>query len=52
MFKITDTKLHVPFVTLSTQYNAKLSQQLSQLSGMNIIQNQQHRMLQTYFQIF
>ena len=49
IFKITDTKLHVPFVTLSTQYNAKVSQQLSQLSRMNIIQNQQHRMLQTYF---
>ena len=27
-FTITDTKLHVPFVTLSTQDNAKLLQQL------------------------
>ena len=27
-FKITDTKLYVPFVTLSTQDNAKLLQQL------------------------
>ena len=27
-FAITDTKLHVPFVTLSTQDNAKLLQQL------------------------
>ena len=29
-FKITDTKLYVPFVTLSTQDNAKLLQQLKQ----------------------
>ena len=27
-FEITDTKLYVPFVTLSTQNNAKLLQQL------------------------
>ena len=27
-FKITDTKLYVPVVTLSTQYNEKLLQQL------------------------
>ena len=27
-FKITDTKLYVPFVTLSTQDNAKLLQKL------------------------
>ena len=27
-FAITDTKLYVPVVTLSTQYNAKLLQQL------------------------
>ena len=28
IFVMTDTKLYLPFVTLSTQYNAKLSQQL------------------------
>ena len=27
-FKVTNTKLYVPVVTLSTQYNAKLLQQL------------------------
>ena len=28
IFVMTDTKLYLPLVTLSTQYNAKLSQQL------------------------
>ena len=36
-FKITDTKLYVPVVTLSTQDNAKLLQQLK--SGFNRIIN-------------
>ena len=52
-FAITDTKLHVPVVTLSTDDNGKLLQQLksqdsnAQLTGINITQKQQHRMLQT-----
>ena len=51
-FPITDTKLYVPVVYLSTQDNAKLLQQLnqnsnSQLTGIKISQKQQHRMLQT-----
>ena len=42
-FKITETKLYVPVVTLSTQDNAKLFQQLKsglkeQLTGTNINQ--------------
>ena len=42
-FKITETKLHVLVVTLSTQDNAKLLQQLKsgfkeQLTGTNINQ--------------
>ena len=36
-FKITDTKLYVPVVTLSTQDDAKLLQQLK--SGFNITIN-------------
>ena len=49
-FKITDTKLDVPVVTLSTQDNTKLLQQLNlvleeQLTGKNInrIQNHKHK---------
>ena len=43
-FKITDTKLYVPIVTLSAQDNTKLLQQLNpilneQLIGTNINQN-------------
>ena len=42
-FKVTDAKLYVPVVTLSTQDNAKLLQQLKssfkkQLTGINISQ--------------
>ena len=39
-FSITDTKLYVPLVTLSTQDNAKL---LEQLTGINITQNYQQK---------
>ena len=44
-FEITDAKLYVPVVTLSTQGNAKLFQQLKlvlkqQLTGTDINQNQ------------
>ena len=43
---ITDTKLYVPLVTLSTQDNAKLLEQLKsnlkeQLTGININQKNQ-----------
>ena len=38
-FEITDAKLYVPVVTLSTQDNAKL---LQQLTGTDINQNQKH----------
>ena len=45
-FTITDTKLYVPVVTLSTQNNTKLLQQLKsvkeQLIGTNINQIQRH----------
>ena len=46
-FEITDAKLYVPVVTLSTQDNAKLFQQLKlvlkqQLTGTDINQNQKH----------
>ena len=45
-FAITDTKLYVPDVTLSTQDNAKLLQQLKsgleQLTGTNTNQIQKH----------
>ena len=44
--EITNTKLYVPVVTLSTEDNTKLLQQLkSQSIGENINQNQQHRLL-------
>ena len=39
-FSITDTKLYVPVVTLSTQENTKLLQQLK--SGINIHQNRSY----------
>ena len=46
-FKIADTKLYVPFVTLSTKDNAKLLQQLKsgkkQLTGINIKQKYQQK---------
>ena len=46
-FEITDTKLYVPVVTLSTQENTKLLQQLKSgfkrvLIGINIYQNQSY----------
>ena len=46
-FEITDTKLYVSVVTLSTQDNAKLLQQINlvlkeQLTGINISQIQKH----------
>ena len=43
-FKITDTKLYVPVVTLSTQDNTKLFQLVSkeQLTRTNIHQIQKH----------
>ena len=46
-FAITDTKLYVPAVTLSTQENTKFLQQLKsglkeQLIGINIYQNQNY----------
>ena len=46
-FTIIDTKLYVPVVTLSTQDNTKLLQQLKsgfkeQLTGTNINQIQEH----------
>ena len=46
-FAITDTKLYVPFATLSTQNKAKLLEQLKsglkeQLIGTNINQKKQH----------
>ena len=46
-FKITDKKIYVPVVTLSTQDNTKLLQQLKsgfkeQLTGTNINQIQEH----------
>ena len=45
-FTITDTKLYVPFVTLSIQDNAKLLEQINQvlreqLTGINMNQKQQ-----------
>ena len=47
-FPITDTKLNVPVVTLSTQNNAKLLQQLNQVlkeqvTGININQKYQYK---------
>ena len=47
-FKITDTKLYVPVVTLSTQDNAKLFKQPEsdlklQLAGIKFHLKQQHR---------
>ena len=43
-FSITDTKLYVPIVTLSTQDNAKLLEQLKeQLTGINIKQKYQQK---------
>ena len=47
-FSITDTKLYVPVVTLSTQDNAKLLEQLKsgfkeQLIGININQKYQQK---------
>ena len=49
-FVITDTKPYVPFVILWTQDNAKILQQVNQdsnaqLTGININQKQQNRML-------
>ena len=46
-FAITDTKLYVPVVTLSTQENTKFLQQLKSgfkkvIIGINIYQNQNH----------
>ena len=44
-FEITDTKLYIPVVTLSTQDNSKLLQQLKpgfKLIGINIYQNQNY----------
>ena len=46
-FKIADTKLYVPVVTLSSQDNAKLLQQIKsskieQSTGINIYQNQNY----------
>ena len=51
-FALTDTELYVPVVTLSTDDNRKLLQQLKslfkrKLTGIIIRQEQQHRMLQT-----
>ena len=48
IFSITDTKLYVPVVTLSTQDNAKLLEQLNlvlkeQLTGINIKQKYQQK---------
>ena len=47
-FSITDTKLYVPVVTLSPQYNTKLLEQLNQvlkekLTGININQKYQQK---------
>ena len=49
-FAITDPKLYVSVVTLWTQDNAKILQQVNQdsnaqLTGININQKQQNRML-------
>ena len=42
-FAITDAKRYVPVVTLSTQHNAKLLQQLKEkLTRINTIQIQKH----------
>ena len=51
-FAITDLKLHVLVITLSTDDNGKLLEQLipgssEQLTGINMKQKQQDRMLQT-----
>ena len=57
-FAIIDIKLYVPVVTLSTEDNTKLLQKLknqdsnAQLTGINMSQTQQHRLLQTNFLVF
>ena len=57
-FAVIDIKLYVPVVTLSTEDNTKLLQKLknqdsnAQLTGINMIQTQQHRLLQTNFLVF
>ena len=56
-FDIADTKRFVPVVTLSIDDNAKLWQQLKsvfkrKITGINMKQKQQHRMLQTNTLIF
>ena len=45
-FAITDTKLYVPVVTLSTQYNSKLLQQLK--SGFKRIINWNNNLSKCY----
>ena len=47
-FVITDTKLYVPFVTLSTQDNAKLLQQLKTCFKRTISWNKYQAILKTY----
>ena len=49
-FKITDTKLYVPVVTLSTQDNAKLLQQLKSCFKRTINWNKYQSNLKTYAQ--
>ena len=57
-FAVIDIKLYVPVVTLSTEDNTKLLQKLknqdsnAQLTGINMSQTQQHRLLQTNFLVF
>ena len=49
-FKITDTKLYVPVVTLSTQDNAKLLQQLKSGFKRTINWNKYQSSIKTYAQ--
>ena len=55
-FAITDTRLYVPVLTLTTDDNGKLFQQLksdsnAQLTGINIKQKQKHKVIQGAIQI-